>query len=206
MELFGTPALPLPGEWLAHRETGWVLLAAGFVLVLLGRKLFWLFVALVGAVTALWLATEVSGLETGAPSVIAAVAAGLVGGLLAVLVQKAAVALVGFLVGVWGTLILLETVSATLAVPWLEPPLLQVVLAVAGGVLGGVVSARLFEAALVVLSAAVGSVLLVGGFGLAGPPALTAFFTLALLGVLVQTRSRERRARRRRGRDETDED
>lgn len=206
MELLGTPALPLPGEWLAHRETGWVLLAAGFVLLIFGRKLFWLFVALVGAVTALWLATEVLGLETGAPSVIAAVAAGLVGGLLAILVQRAAVALVGFLVGVWGAVILMEAARASLTISWLEPPLLQLVIAVAGGVFGGVAAAQLFEAALVVLSAVVGSLLLVNGFGLAGGLALAAFFTLALLGVLVQTRSREKRTRRRRRRDETEGD
>jgi len=206
MELFGTPALPLPAEWLAHRETGWVLLATGLVLLFFGRKLFWLFVAVVGAVTALWIATEVLGLETGAPSVIAAVAAGLVGGLLAILVQKAAVAVVGFLMGVWGTLVLLDVASVSLTVSWVDPPILQSVLAVAGGVLGAVVAAQLFEAALVVLSALVGSLLLVNGVGLAGGLALAGFLSLALVGVLVQTRRRGRKTRRQGRREETEDD
>lgn len=206
MELFGIPSLPLPAEWLAHREAGWLLLAIGAVLLLFGRKLFWLFVALVGAVTALWLATEVLGLETGAPSVIAAAAAGLVGGLLAVLVQKAAVAVVGFLAGVWGALLALEAATASLATSWLDPPPLQLALALAGGALAAVLAVQLFEAALVVLSALAGSSLLVSGLGLAGTVALIAFFALALIGVLAQTRGRKRSKRRRRRREKTDDD
>jgi hypothetical protein len=198
MELFGTPSLPLPAEWLAHRETGWVLLATGLVLLFFGRKLFWLFVAVVGAVAALWLATGVLGLDAGAPSVIAAAAAGLVGGLLAILVQKAAVAVVGFLAGVWGMLILSGAAAGSPAMSWLAPPLFQALLAVAGGVLGAVVAAQLFEAALVVLSALAGSLLLVTGLGLAGGVALAVFLSLALVGVLAQTRRREGRRRRRR--------
>lgn len=206
MELFGTPTLPLPAEWLARRETGWVLLAAGLTLLLFGRKLFWLFVAVVGAVTALWIATEVLGLETGAPSVIAAVAAGLVGGLMAILVQKAAVAVVGFLVGVWGALVLWDIASVSLTVTSVDPLILQSVLAVAGGALGAVVAAQLFEAALVVLSALVGSLLLVNGLGVAGGPALAAFLSLTLVGVLVQTRRRGGKTRRRRRREEAEQD
>lgn len=206
MELFGTPAPPLPAEWLAHRETGWVLLATGLILLFFGRKLFWLFVAVVGAVTALWIATEVLGLETGAPSVIAAVTAGLVGGLMAILVQKAAVAVVGFLVGVWGTLVLLDIASVSLTVTSVDPLILQSVLAVAGGALGAVVAAQLFEAALVVLSALVGSFLLVNGLGVAGGLALAAFLSLTLVGVLVQTRRRGGKTRRRRRREEAEQD
>lgn len=212
MEILDALTLPLPETWLVRPETTFLLLGAGAVLLLFGRRLFWLFVAVVGAVAALWLSTEVLGLEAGAPSVLAAIAAGLVGGLLAVLLQKAAVALVGFLAGAWGILALLQVVTITLSF-WttagsdlgatLDSPLWQGVLALVGGLLGAILMAQLFEAALVVLTATAGSLLLVQGLGLAGKLALAVFAALAVIGVLTQTRTpRERRepARGRRGR------
>lgn len=191
------PPLPLLPEGLVPGDTSWLLLAVGGVLLVFGRRLFWLLVALVGALAALWIATETLGLEAGAPSVVAAVAAGLVGALLAILVQKAAVALVGFLAGVWGTLVLLDLLAGssvlTAATSRIEPTVLHVALAVAGGVLGAVLAARLFEAALVVLSALAGSLLLVQGFGLTGSWAWGALLALAVLGILIQTRGGRKR-------------
>lgn len=191
----GIDTLPLPSEWVTRPETAVVLLVTGGVLLLFGRRLFWLFVGLVGAVAALVIATEWVGLEAGTPSLLAAVAAGLVGALLAVLVQKAAVAVVGFLAGVWGVLVLLQMASPSASL--FDPPSLQTLLALAGGVVGAVVAAQVFDAALVVLSALTGSLLLVTGSGLVGTFALISFFALAFLGVLAQTRGRRERRRRR---------
>lgn len=191
----GIDTLPLPSEWVTRPETAVVLLVTGGVLLLFGRRLFWLFVGLVGAVAALVIATEWVGLEAGTPSLLAAVAAGLVGALLAVLVQKAAVAVVGFLAGVWGVLVLLQMASPSASL--FDPPSLQTLLALGGGVVGAVVAAQVFDAALVVLSALTGSLLLVTGSGLVGTFALISFFALALLGVLAQTRGRRERRRRR---------
>lgn len=209
IESLGLPPLPLPAGWLAPGETTLVLLPVGFLLLFFGRRLFWLLVALVGALAALWLATEMLGLEAGAPSLVAAIAAGLAGGLLAVLVQKAAIGVVGFLAGLWGTLTLLGAIARSgvpapipeAAAVWIEPNVTQLVLALAGGVLGAVLAARLFAAALVVLSALAGSLLLVHGLGLDDPLALAAFLGLALLGVLAQTRGG-----RRRGKPEPEDD
>lgn len=191
----GIDTLPLPSEWVTRPETAVVLLVTGGVLLLFGRRLFWLFVGLVGAVAALVIATEWVGLEAGTPSLLAAVAAGLVGALLAVLVQKAAVAVVGFLAGVWGVLVLLQMASPSASL--FDPPSLQTLLALGGGVVGAVVAAQVFDAALVVLSALTGSLLLVTGSGLVGTFALISFFALAFLGVLAQTRGRRERRRRR---------
>jgi len=210
MELLDPVLLPLPESWLVQRETAFVLLGAGIVLLLFGRRLFWLFVALVGAVSALWLSTEVLGLDAGAPSVLAAIAAGLVGGLLAVLLQRAAVALVGFLAGAWGTLVLLQLVVVPFAASAADPPSalgspwIQGGLALVGGILGSVLVIQLFEAALVVLTAAAGALLLVQGLGLAGTLGLVVFLGLAVVGVLIQTRGprEERRANGRRRRQQ----
>lgn len=205
LEGLSLPPLPLPPEWLGRGEASLVLLPAGFLLLLFGRRLFWLLVAVVGAVAALWLATEMLGLESGLPRLVAAIAAGLVGALLAILVQKAAVALVGFLAGVWGALVFLDTLAGSSAfasaTTRVEPTVLQIVLAIAGGVVGALLAARLFEAALVVLSALAGSLLLVHGLGLTTTWAdrtawvWGAFLALALFGVLVQTRGGRRRHR-----------
>jgi len=193
MEPFGIgiEALPLPSEWVTRPEMAVVLLVTGGVLLLFGRRLFWLFVGLVGAVAALVIATEWVGLEAGTPSLLAAVAAGLVGALLAILVQKAAVAVVGFLAGVWGALVLLQ-MTASSATSLFDLPALQTVLALVAGVVGAVVAAQVFDAALVVLSALTGSLLLVAGLGFVGSVALASFFALAVFGVLAQTRGRRR--------------
>lgn len=202
MDNSGIPTGPTAAGWITRPEGVLALLVLGVLLLLFGRRLFWLLVALVGAAAALWAATRMLGLETGLPSLLAAAAAGLLGALLAVLVQRAAVAAVGFLAGLWATLLVVGAVtgppSSPAAIPWMTPQTVQVGLAILGGVLGAAIAALLFEAALIVLSSLAGGLLVVTALGTDGTPAMALCFILATIGVLVQTRSRDSR----RGHDE----
>lgn len=181
-----------------------VVVVAGLALLFFGRRLFWLFVGLAGAVITLWLTSRVLHLETGVASLLAALVAGLVGALLAVLVQKAAVALMGFLGGAWAVLGLFELLQPGLLGPGRlldfgrlpgEPWVVQAVAAVVGGILGALAAAWLFEIALVILTSLAGALLLVEASGLEGLPALGAGAGLAVAGILAQTASRRRRRR-----------
>lgn len=172
-----------------------LLVGVAAALLFFGRRLFWLLVGVTGAVATLWLTTRVLELETGVASILAALAAGLVGALLAVLLQKAAVALVGFLGGAWAVLLLFGLFEPS-HLPG-EPWVIQAVAAVVGGVLGALAAAWLFEAALVVLTSLGGALLLVETLGLDHLAALVTGIALALVGVVTQTRGRRSRRERR---------
>src|SRR5215467_8179107 len=73
----------------------------GAVLLVLGRRLFWLFVGIVGFVTVYRLSLEALHVHPFAVRLALALVAGLFGVLLAVFVQRLAVGLAGFLVGAW---------------------------------------------------------------------------------------------------------
>lgn len=182
-----------PPQLLAHPASPVVLGVAGLLLLLFGRRLFWFFVGVTGAVAALWVAVEVLGFDRGLPSLVAAGVAGVAGAFLAVLVQRAAVGLVGFAAGVWGGLALLEVLSG--AAEALPSDLARLVAVLLCGVLGALLAARLFEAVLVVLSSLAGALLLVAALGLAGGEALLVAAVLLVLGLLAQWRLARRPVR-----------
>lgn len=210
---FFDPSL-LPPEILSHPSAALALAVAGVVLVFFGQRVFWLVVAVTGALVALNFATRWLGLEAAPAGLVVALAAGLVGALLAVLVQKAAIALGGFLLGFGAGFVGASALGAHVdALASLEA---QLAVAVVVGVLGAVLAGRVFTLALVLVSALLGAWLLVIAAGLtttgAGllrldlPVAWVAFVTLSLVGVIFQGRRRrreeDRRSRRQRRREE----
>ncbi len=156
-------------------------LLAGVALLLFGRRLFWLFVAVIGFMAGWYLAM---GSErhpgTGAGLVIALVA-GLIGLVLALVVQKVAVALAGFFVGAY-------LVAGALG--WHLPPLRpgqQLVLLLAG-VVAAVLALALFDLALILYSAVAGAGLVLENvhLHLAGNAHLVALVVLAAVGAAFQ--------------------
>ena len=106
--------------------------------------------------------------------------------MLAIFLQRAAVALAGFVVGGWAATALFPVHLAH------HPSLPGLLIYLLGGVLAALLALRLFEAALVVLSAFGGAALIVDALGGAqhhqGLGGLEAplLLGLALLGVIVQ--------------------
>jgi hypothetical protein len=173
-------------------EETWILAGVGVVLLLFGRKLFWLVVALAGAVFAYRLAETF--LDPGQSALWVAVLAGLAGAFLAVMIQKLAIRVVGFLLGFGATAWLFDAGVAGLH--WPEPGGLALLALVVGGLLGALLAGWLFRVALVLLSSLVGASLILGAVPVEGWVEALAFAVLAVIGVVVQGAGGRRRRSR----------
>lgn len=158
----------------------------GGVLLVAGRRLFWLFVAGVGFVIGLSLAPILLPNQSEGVVLVGALVFALLGAMLAQFAQKAAVSIVGFLGGGWLALGLLRTLAG-------DPGSLQWVAFIVGGIIGIVLLSALFEWGLVLLSALVGANLLVDALTRLLPsfdgPVFVIFLVLFGVGVLIQARS-----------------
>ena len=152
-------------------------LVTGALLLVLGRKLFWLFVAIAGFYAGI---EVVRVLLAGQPSWVmwvAGAAAGLIGALLAMLFQRVGFALGGFYAGGYAALILAERFA---------PGAVGGATFVIGGVVGALFAAWLMDWAIIVLSCLVGAVLVVTGLGLRGATGFVVYVVLAALGIALQ--------------------
>jgi hypothetical protein len=158
----------------------------GIALLLLGRKIFWLFVAGIGFVVAMDLVTRLFAgpqVETITPiALVAGLVAGVLGALLAIFLQRVAVGIVGFLAGGYIVLSFLEIIGAG------EMAALSWVLAFVGGILGLVLALVLLEWALIVLSSLSGAGLIAQSAGLNRPLAVLVFVVALIVGIVVQGR------------------
>ena len=161
----------------------------GIALLLLGRKLFWLFVAAIGFVVAMDLVVRLFPDSALLIAVLAGLLAGVVGALLAVFLQRVAVGVVGFLAGGYVILSLMEAFGLG------EMTILAWVFAVAGGVVGLILALALLDWALIVLSSLSGAALIARSIGLGRPLTVLAFVVALVVGIVVQARmlKRERR-------------
>jgi hypothetical protein len=161
----------------------------GGVLLVLGRKLFWLFVAGVGFAVGMFVTPLLLPDAPQGVTLAAAIALAVLGALLAITVQKIAIGLVGFIAGGLIANWLLQALALDLgAVQWL--------IFIGGGILGALLLATLFDWGLILLSSLVGANLVVSGVGgLIGLPEnlLPIIFLVVFgLGVLIQARLMKR--------------
>jgi hypothetical protein len=167
----------------------WLPLVLGAVLLLVGRRLFWLLIATVGFLVAFTLVQRLAPESPQPLHWVLAVGAGLVGALLAIFAQQLAVGAAGMLFGGFATLWVLEHYGIDLG-NW------EWVALVAGGVVAGVLALAVLETALVVLSAVLGAGLVVGASRLDGLPAVVLFVVLVIVGVSVQIGSQGGKTKR----------
>ena len=151
----------------------------GVLILFFGRNLFWLCVAAVGFAAGVELAPLVVHEPSPLLALTVALVLGFIGALLALFLQKIAIAIVGFFVG--GKLAVAIT-AAFLAHPVQHSGLVFLV----GAVVGTVLLLVLFDWALIVLSAVVGAYLIQSAISL--PPTGTGilFVALVALGIVVQ--------------------
>lgn len=155
----------------------------GLLLLLFGRRLYWVFVAGIGFLTGVEVTPR---LLPGQPEwmiLVAALGLALVGAVLAIVAQTLVVALFGFLAGGGTGVLLLRTLGADGdAVAW--------TVFLASGVVGILLVLALFEWGLVLLSSLAGARLIVGGVQESILPskalALAAMIVVAVVGVIVQ--------------------
>jgi hypothetical protein len=158
-------------------------LLAGVVLLLFGRRLFWLFVGVIGFMAGWHLALAGWSHGPAGGRLLLALFAGLLGVVLALLVQKLAVALAGFFVGAYLLASLLGWQLQGLR------PGQQLVLLVAG-VLAAILALLLFDFALILYSAIAGAALIVDNvhLRLGSTARLLLLVVLAAVGAAVQAR------------------
>lgn len=168
-----------------------LLLVAGGALLLAGRRLFWLAVGVLGFGAA-FLFTETLVADLRRPWVwILAIAAGVLGSALAVTLQRIAIVVGGFLLGLLGSSYVLGWVGDP------EGKGVGLLILLAGGLLMAFLASRLFALALRLITAGAGAALIVLALHPGPPFDLLLCGGLWLLGFFLQgeRRSREPRSR-----------
>lgn len=156
----------------------------GLASLTLGRKLFWLFTAIMGFTAAMNLATGRFGGQPEWLTISIALIAGLIGALIAVMIRWLGIGLAGFLGGGYLATTLLAMIGITGGrLDWL--------LFLVGGILGTIVFLTLFDWALIVISSLAGAVILVQAIDLARPMNILVVLILAAVGIGVQSRMLE---------------
>src|SRR5438094_7118772 len=152
----------------------------GIVILLFGRKLFWLCVAAVGFVAGVELAPHLVNEPSALLALTVAIVLGLIGALLALFLQKVAIAVLGFLAG--GKLA--GAIAAAFLIHYGQH---STIIFLVGGIVGAILLLALFDWALIVVSSLIGSHLIVyqGAIVLPQSGSLIVFVGLAVIGMLV---------------------
>jgi hypothetical protein len=167
--------------------TALIQIAFGAVLLLAGRRLYWLLAGAAGFVLGLFLAQQVLNDVSQATMLLVSLALGALFAVLAVVGQRFIIGLVGFVAGGIGLSWLFAAFSFTPAEP---STLLSLVIFIAGGISGAFLLSRLFDLGLVLLSSLIGAELALRGLDqmVALPDTLGAIplIVLLVIGVAVQ--------------------
>jgi Domain of unknown function (DUF4203) len=164
-------------------------IVAGILLLILGRRLFWLFVGLIGFWAGMVAGESLFPHQTGLMQLLIPVLCGIAGILLAVFLQRIAIAVGGFLAGGYLALsIVHQTHSLLHQSDW-------IVFAV-GGIIGAILMSVLFDWALIFLSSAAGSTLLVESLHVRSSYSYLLFVALLVIGIVIQAGIHSARQRR----------
>jgi hypothetical protein len=156
---------------------------AGGLLIAFGRKLFWLYVALLGFATGLSMSARLFHVQPEWQQLVIGIVFGIVGALLAYFFQEIAVAVAGFLGGAY-------VASSLLAVfvnnPAQNGDLLAWGLFLVGGIIGAMLAIMLFDWALIILTSLAGALLVMEGLNLPMPAGWLIAFVLFAIGIILQ--------------------
>jgi hypothetical protein len=153
-------------------------LLLGAALLVAGRKLFWLFVGVIGFVTGMQLAARFwNGPEWTA--ILIGIIVGIIFAVLAVFIEALAIGVAGFLAGGF----ILTTFTSMLG---LNEGFLFWILYAIGGLIGFLLVMLLFDWALIILSALAGASLIVQSLFTGAGAAGWIFILLFIVGILIQ--------------------
>jgi hypothetical protein len=154
-----------------------VYLSAGIMMLLFGRRLFWLFVAVLGFVTSVEVAPLILPGRPEWMIWLAALGVGAAGALLAMGLQYVAAGMAGFVIGANAVMVVLVQFSA-------EPAR---VLVLAGGIIGMVLAVAAFDWAIIALSSLAGAWLLLRPFTWQPAAHIALLLVLTAAGIAVQS-------------------
>jgi hypothetical protein len=149
----------------------------GLILLVFGRKLFWLFVAITGFLVGMAVSRAFLPDQPEWVVISVGLGTGLLGALLAVFAERLAFALAGFYAGSYLALVVSQPLS------WDSNSILWFAL---GGVIGAVVASLIMDWAIIVLSCLVGTGAILQTLQLGQTASLIIFVLLMATGVLVQ--------------------
>lgn len=154
-------------------------LVLGILVLLAGRRLFWMFVAGLGFLVAFALMARLMASAGDWLAILVSLVVGALGALLAVYLQRLAIGLAGFLSGGYVLSYLLEVFGVQAALPeWL--PFLV------GGVLGALLLGSLFDWGLILLSALIGATLIAQVLDVDTLLRSSVYVVLTMSGILYQ--------------------
>jgi Domain of unknown function (DUF4203) len=154
-------------------------LIVGGALLFLGRKLFWLFVAIAGFYLGFVVARAYFANQPEYLFWLIAIGAGVIGAVLAMLFQRVGFALAGFYAGGYLALVFAERFALTAMGSHVF---------IVGGVVGIILALLVMQWAIIVLSSLMGAMLIVASLALEGAIGAIAYVVLLALGIAVQTR------------------
>ena len=157
----------------------------GAIVLLFGRKLFWLCVAAVGFAAGVEIAPHLVHEPSPLLALTIALILGLIGALLALFLQKIAVAVLGFLAG--GKL-----AGAIAAAFFVHYAHYSTIIFVIGGLAGAILLLVLFDWALIVVSSLIGAHLIQSAIVLPPSGSTIVLIGLTVIGILVQAASLRR--------------
>lgn len=163
-----------------------VSIVLGAVLLLFGRRLFWLCVAALGFAAGVEFAPNLVHEPTPVLQLSIAVVLGFIGALLAVFLQRIAIAIAGFIAGA-------RLAVALAAAFFTAPPNYYWITFIVGGVIGAILLLSVFNWALIVLSSLVGAYLIDRAITLPPTGATLVLVALFIVGVLAQAAAFRRR-------------
>ena len=160
---------------------GFLQLGVGSLLLLMGRRLFWLFVSGLGFFAGFQLATVLLLSQPDWMKIVLGVFAGALGVVIMIFMQKVAIVYAGFFAGGY----LLNSLWFMLGIPIRLPILLLYCI---GGVLGAVMSYLLFDQALIILTSLVGAVFIIESVDVLPSWQMLLFVLLTGVGIIIQSR------------------
>lgn len=167
-----------------------LIIALGLIVLVVGRRLFWLSVAIVGFLVGMEFTNVLLANQPVWLLLAGGLAAGLLGALLAIFAQRLAFSLAGFLAGAYLCLIVALALGAGGV---------SLLFAAVGGVIGAIAAAVLLDWAIIVLSSLVGAGAIVAQLAVGRMIGAIVFIALVIVGISVQVRlmarSRERSPR-----------
>jgi len=159
-----------------------LVIVLGLIMLIFGRKLFWLFVSIVGFLVGMEFIDLLLVDQSIWVKLLGGLGAGLLGALLAIFVQRVAFVLAGFFAGAYFALLLAHPLGIAGS---------SLILAVAGGVVGAIVAALLMDWAIIALSCLAGAAAIVSRLGLRDVNMAIVFLVLVIIGILVQAKLME---------------
>ena len=157
----------------------------GIAILFFGRKLFWLCVAAVGFAAGVEISPHLVHEPSPVLALTVALVLGLIGALLALFLQKIAIAVLGFLAG--GKLA--GAIASAFFVHYGEH---STIIFLVGGIVGAILLLFLFDWALIVVSSLIGAHLIQSAVVLPATGSTIVFLALAVVGIIVQAVSLRR--------------